>query len=482
MKLNNYYSHLLHFINNNKNKLLLFIFFLYIIILSIIPFKDDSNINKNYKLDLPELIDRGYINAIVEHNSMSFFVHYGKIMGLQHDLLNLVSKQWNIKINQIVVNNLSEAFPLVAFDTIDILTSEITILPNRYPCLDFSIPIYNTKMVLVLYDSLHSSSKINDFSKINIEKLQNQSIAVPSKSIFISFLNKLSDSLNLKLSIIELENDPESILDSVMNKKYYATVMDEKLLIVNTPLLHNTSSYYLPFPPYDVGWAFSCHQPILKDSLNKLLLNLKKTGILNSLLNKYQRPIYIINSQESVAHSKRTKKLTKYDKILKKYGELYDIDWRLVAALIYNESKFNIDAVSHRGAFGIIQIMPETAEKYGITPESSIDEQIKVAYKILNNYKNTLTKYFNSDKDLYKAMVASYNLGLGHILDGISLAYKYDKQIYNWEQVAQWIMNKSQKKYYSDPVVKNGYCNGRLTVYFTNLVYTTYENYKQLVN
>lgn len=481
MKIKNYFFNLLHFIKTNKIKLLLFLFFFYVLILTIIPYNDSNNIKQNEKLDFSELVDRGYLNAIVEHNSMSFFVHNGRLMGLQYDLLNYISKRWNLKINQIVVNDLSEALALVAFDTIDILTSEITILPNRYPCLEFSIPLYKTKMVLVLYDSINPSSKIKNFSELNIESLQNKSIAVPSRSIFINYLNKLKDSLKINFSIRELSEEPESILDSVMNKKIYATVMDEKILIVNTPLLHNTSSYYLPYPSFDIGWAFSCYQPILRDSINQLLLYLKKKGILDFLLNKYQKPIYINQSNQLTAHSKRTKKLTPYDKILKKYGKEYGIDWRLVAALIYNESKFNVNAISSKGAFGIIQIMPETAEMYGITAQSPIDEQIKVSFKILNNYKITLKQFFKNEKDLYKAMIASYNLGLGHILDAINLAIKYDGEIYNWEQVSKWLLNKAQKKYYSDPIVRNGYCYGRLTVYFVNIVFDTYENYVQLI-
>ncbi|MDI3546058.1 MAG: rane-bound lytic murein transglycosylase [Rikenellaceae bacterium] len=481
MKIKNYFFNLLHFIKTNKIKLLLFLFFFYVLILTIIPYNDNNNIKQNEKLDFPELVDRGYLNAIVEHNSMSFFVHNGRLMGLQYDLLNYVSKRWNLKINQIVVNDLSEALALVAFDTIDILTSEITILPNRYPCLEFSIPLYKTKMVLVLYDSINPSSKIKNFSELNIESLQNKSIAVPSMSIFINYLNKLKDSLKINFSIRELSEEPESILDSVMNKKIYATVMDEKILIVNTPLLHNTSSYYLPYPSFDIGWAFSCYQPILRDSINQLLLYLKKKGILDFLLNKYQKPIYINQSNQLTAHSKRTKKLTPYDKILKKYGKEYGIDWRLVAALIYNESKFNVNAISSKGAFGIIQIMPETAEMYGITAQSPIDEQIKVSFKILNNYKITLKQFFKNEKDLYKAMIASYNLGLGHILDAINLAIKYEGEIYNWEQVSKWLLNKAQKKYYSDPIVRNGYCYGRITVYFVNIVFDTYENYVQLI-
>ena len=142
--------------------------------------------------------------------------------------------------------------------------------------------------------------------------------------------------------------------------------------------MHNTSSYYLPYPSFDIGWAFSCHQPILRDSINQLLLYLKK-GILDFLLNKYQKPIYINQSNQLTAHSKRTK-ATPYDKILKNMAK-YRNRLRLVAALIYNESKFNVNAISSKGAFGIIQIMPETADIYGISSQSSIDEQIKISLK-----------------------------------------------------------------------------------------------------
>jgi membrane-bound lytic murein transglycosylase MltF len=210
---NNWLINLKKILIKYKNLILLGCFFLCILILLFLPTNKKPYYQHKYqKLDFPDIIERGYINVIVEHNSMNFFVHHGRVMGLQYELLDHIEKRWNININQIVINDLGEALALVAFDSIDILTSDITIVPGRYPCIDFSIPLYKTKMVLVLYDSIKPSTEINDFSKLDIKKLENKIIAVPTKSIFINFLNKLKKSLNLNFQIKELIEEPESIL------------------------------------------------------------------------------------------------------------------------------------------------------------------------------------------------------------------------------------------------------------------------------
>jgi len=76
-------------------------------------------------------------------------------------------------------------------------------------------------------------------------------------------------------------------------------------------------------------------------------------------------------------------KISSFDEILKEESELIHWDWRLLASMVYQESRFNPDAVSWAGAFGLMQLMPRTANNYGVSPESSPRSQIRAGVKFI---------------------------------------------------------------------------------------------------
>ena len=89
------------------------------------------------------------------------------------------------------------------------------------------------------------------------------------------------------------------------------------------------------------------------------------------LYNKYFKNRHSYRSIHSEDYTLGSGKISRYDEIIKKKAERIGWDWRLLASMIYQESRFNPEAVSWAGAFGLMQLMPGTAENYGITMESS---------------------------------------------------------------------------------------------------------------
>ena len=137
-------------------------------------------------------------------------------------------------------------------------------------------------------------------------------------------------------------------------------------------------------------------------------------------------------------------------------------------------------AVSKKGAIGLMQIMPETAENYGLTDSSSIEEQIKAGVKhIASLYK----RYpgVNSEVDRMYVTAAAYNAGSGHIQDAMALCAKYEKDSVNtWQNIFKYLSLKSQKEYYSDPVVRCGYYPGNHTILYAKEVMERYKAYKHV--
>ena len=126
--------------------------------------------------------------------------------------------------------------------------------------------------------------------------------------------------------------------------------------------------------------------------------------------------------------------------------------------------------------------MPSTAQQYGLKNPYLPEENIKAGTKHLAWINKYWEPIITDETERLKFTVASYNAGIGHILDARRLAEKYGKDPNIWnENVDYYIKNKSKSKYYKDSVVRHGYCRGYETYNYVNIIFSTYEQYKNVV-
>jgi membrane-bound lytic murein transglycosylase F len=173
--------------------------------------------------------------------------------------------------------------------------------------------------------------------------------------------------------------------------------------------------------------------------------------------------------------------LSPYDALIKRYAKKINWDWRLLASLIYQESCFNPDSRSRRGAYGLMQLMPQTAEGLGIfdieDPESNLQAGVK--------YLHYVTKYLQlndvPETDRLKFTLAAYNAGMGRIRDCRAFAESQGKDPAKWDDVAAVIPLMRHKTYYSGDDVQLGYFKGAETLAYVRNVWERYEHYLNLV-
>ncbi len=124
--------------------------------------------------------------------------------------------------------------------------------------------------------------------------------------------------------------------------------------------------------------------------------------------------------------------ICEYDALIRKEAEEIGWDWRLLASIIYQESRFNPDLINEKGAFGLMQLMPVVMEKYGIDYDSSVEEQLDVAGKLLVFFDRELPESINDSIERRKFVLACYNAGLGHILKARTRAEQKGKDPDIW--------------------------------------------------
>jgi membrane-bound lytic murein transglycosylase F len=171
-----------------------------------------------------------------------------------------------------------------------------------------------------------------------------------------------------------------------------------------------------------------------------------------------------------------------YDDLIREFSVSIKWDWRLLASLICQESHFNPDVESYAGAFGLMQVMPETAKNFGIDITASPENNMKAGIRYINWLYTIFDKKIPDKKERINFILASYNAGPGHVLDAMKLAEKNGMDPKKWEgNVAVWLLKKSEPQYYNDTVVKNGYFRGTESVSFVSQVLKRYERYKNII-
>ncbi len=201
-------------------------------------------------------------------------------------------------------------------------------------------------------------------------------------------------------------------------------------------------------------------------------------------LDSIQNPGKLIAITEVKINSyfQRTRKVSQYDDMIRQFSTSINWDWRLLASLIWQESRFNPDVESRRGAIGLMQIMPETGKNFGIDATVSPENNLKAGILYINWLHSIFDKKIPDEKERINFILAAYNAGPGHVLDAMKLADKNGMDPTKWEgNVAIWLLKKSEPKYFRDVVVKNGYFRGVESVNFVSQVLERFEHYKNII-
>jgi len=464
--------------------------FLTIIVAVLTSCNDRQKLSENLKQvspDLDSIVKRGKLIALTDYNSTNYFIYRGEPMGFNYELLKAFADHLGIDLEIVTENQIDKAFNMLNSGEADLLAYGLTVNSSRKKDILFSDPIDATRQVLIQRKPRSwRSMTIDDIDRRlvrNQTDLAHKSVYVQANSAYTERLRALSNEIGDTINVIEVPYDPEDLIKNVAKGEIDYTVCDENVAMVN-------STYY---PDIDINTPVSFIQNIAwgvrKNNSAKLLAELnqwidfyKRTGAYSVLYAKYFR-----NSQsESIVRSDyyylNTGKISQWDDLIKSASKSIKWDWRLLASLICQESRFDPAVESGVGAYGLMQIMPYTAESLGIDVKASPAENVKAGTIFINMLQSYFETKVSDPEERMKFILASYNAGPGHVLDAMKLAGKYGMDPQKWDgNVAVWLLKKSEPRYYNDPVVSYGYFRGTESVNFVTEILDRYEHYRNIV-
>ncbi len=436
---------------------------------------------------LKTILERGTLIATTDYNSTNYFIYRGEPAGYQYELLKAYAKYLGVELEIVVNNDLDKAFDDLLNGEVDLIAIGLTITGKRNKMVDFTIPMTQTRQVLVQrkpknWRKMKTYDEVESHLIRNPLELAGKMIYVPFNSSFVARLKNLQEEIGDTILIVEFPRDSEKLIEMVANGDIDYTIADEHIAKVNQKYYPDIDVSTAVSFPQNIAWAVKKGADSLRISINNWFSEFKNSRIARFTYDKYfvnPRSIQYAHKYYSI----RSGNISAWDELLKKKSKELDWDWRLLASMIYQESRFQPDAMSWMGATGLMQLMPGTAETYGFDDISSPEENIEAGIRHLKALDERFKDLIKDPNERIKFVLAAYNVGIAHVFDARRLAEKYGKDPNVWDNnVDYFLRNKSDPKYYKDSVVYYGYCRGEEPYKYVHDILERYEHYKNMIN
>lgn len=446
-------------------------------------------VNENVPVDrdLDEIRERGKLIALTDYNSISYFIYRGEPMGFQFELLREFADYLQIELELVTENDLSQSFNMLNDGTIDLLALNLTINNERRQKVKFTNPIMQTRQVLVQKrpDNWREMTRdqIDDLLVRSLLDLADKTVYVQSESSYAQRMKNVQSEIGDTIHIVEVPMEVEELITLVASGEINFTVSDENIAMVNRTYYPNIDLETPVSFEQNLAWAVRLNgSEKLLEELNNWIEGFKKTRRYANLYAKYfknSRSKHIVRSDY---FSLGSGNISRWDDYFKRYSDSIGWDWRLLASMVLQESRFDPDVESWAGAYGLMQLMPSTGEQFGIDIYSSPENNIKAGIRYIQWLQELFKEKVPDEEERLKFILASYNVGPGHVLDARQLARKNGRDPDVWDNnVAYYLLRKSDPEYYHDPVVEHGFCRGEEPYNYVIEVLERYEHYKNFL-
>ena len=447
------------------------------------------------------IVARDTLEALLTVNSTGFFIHQGEPKGFEYELLQALAQAHDLILRTIVVTERVALFTALNIGEGDVIAARLIAHPEYRDPVGLTNPLYSTTTVVVQRapvdiaaaadnpeaandSTLATDVPIPDSIALRARlvnrpsELAGKEVHVPAGSDYYDRITELSDSLGANIEIIEVENADqiEPLIEAAAEGKIRLTISQENLAELSKASFSNTIAQPVLGEPEPVAWAIRKNDPALLLELNTWLASPSGQSLRDRLYQKYfaDREGYQERTEDDL-FAAGAGNISQFDTLLEREAKGIGWDWRLLAA---QESRFDPRARSFAGARGLLQLMPRTAREMGVRNSNNPQQNVAGGVKYLARLTDAWKDEIPDDTERLKFVLASYNAGRGHVLDAQRLAAKNGDDPQNWDDVAYWLMQKSKRSVYRDPVVQHGYVRGLEPVQYVNRILKRYDRYR----
>ena len=423
-----------------------------------------------YFEDFSAIQQRGILRVITSSNPSHYYLHGGKLYGFEYELIKHFAKQHKLRVDVIVARSRAEMFRLLQQGKGDIIAASLPSgLMRTDKRVEYTHPYGYANPVLIGRDS--------DEPIIDLRDLDGRRITLPADSPYWDFMIGLQEQgAGFELVRAEPSINMEGTLLMVALGMYDLTVIGNHQYKTQFSKEIGIASRFNLAEPVAHRWAVRADNTVLLRTLNDYIDDSYRGEFYNILHARYFERSTLPKADDY--NTSRIAAISPFDAKVQKYANQYGFDWRLITALMFQESQFDPQAESYVGAEGLMQLIPATAEFMGVSntehPETSINAGVRYLDYLRGRFEQSLAL-----EDRMWFTLASYNAGYGRVKTARELAEKMGLDKDRWFNNVELAMLKMAEPYKRDGEVRR-LCRCGQTVVYVREIRTRYFNYFRL--
>ncbi|MCW8866365.1 MAG: membrane-bound lytic murein transglycosylase MltF [Colwellia sp.] len=430
---------------------------------------------KNQQASFARIIERGYVTVGTLYGPNSFYIQGSGVQvddfaGFEYELAKKYAQYLNVELKVVPSYNLDELFIKLNSGEVDFLAAGLSVTDKRLQRFRFAPSYQEATQKLVFKQGQPWPRKLSELTG---------KLMVTSDSSYVENLEFLKQS-NPQLVWQESKDfDSEELLLKVLAGEIDYTVIDSNILAINRRYYPEISIAFSISKSEPLAWMLSKNgDDAMLASLVEFFGQVHHDGTLLALDDKYYGHIEEFNYVETRTFIKAVEdKLPKYQPLFEKHGQ--DIDWRLLAAISYQESHWRPHARSHTGVRGMMMLTLDTAKQMGIKSRLDAEQSIRGGAKYFKRMIDKMPARIPSPDRMWFAL-ASYNVGFGHLNDARIITQQQGGDPDRWVEVKTRLPLLQQKKYYKK--TKYGYARGAEPVSYVENIRRYYDTLTWLDN
>jgi membrane-bound lytic murein transglycosylase F len=289
-------------------------------------------------------------------------------------------------------------------------------------------------------------------------QIESAKLSVRAGSPQEGLLQRLKNTVAPTLEWMETAPRAADPLEDVQNGQVDYAVVDAREFSYSRHLYPDILVGFTLPEKRPVQWVVRRGAPDLLASVNRFFDSISKSGELARLQNEATGSTHRFEYLESLRFQEHiTARLTLYRDYFEEASAQTGVDWRLLAAIGYQESKWNPEAQSANGALGLMMLTASTAESLGVSDRADPRQSILAGAKYFIEVRDKVPERIPEPDRTWLA-VASYNVGFGHLEDARVVTQIRGKNPDSWNDVRESLPLLAQEKWYSR--VKRGYARG----------------------
>jgi membrane-bound lytic murein transglycosylase F len=370
-------------------------------------------------------------------------------VGFDHDLLQLFAKELGLKIRFIVAASDAEIYRRLSNNEAHIAAAWLT--PIDDPEIRSSSSYFESSNILVTHEA--------SLPIIEIEQLAERTVHTVAGSTQATALREVQEMIPTLHIVDEVQHGELDLLESIATQYVEAALIDSAVFDIADNYYPELQGSLEIGPARPIVWLFAKKtdsELLIKAEL--FLAEIQKNGEMARLKDRYFGHIERLRQADSVRFIERARSiLPQYRKMFQAAQASTGIDWRLLAALAYQESQWDPLATSPTGVRGMMMLTEDTADHLHVSNRLDANLSIRAGAQYLSDLRDLLPPSTKEPDRLWMAL-AAYNLGMGHLNGARGIAQGLKANPDSWYEMKKVLPLLARPEYYNR--LKSGKARG----------------------